>query len=148
MNDKQRRFAEEYTVDSNATQAAIRAGYSERTAAEQGYQLLQKPSVHAAIQEAQAEHRERTAVTVESISDQLSDAYEQAKDNGQPAAMVQAAMGLAKLHGLLVDKVEQTTRAADMPPDELATELARVRAELEAIEGPAGLKVPDKPTEH
>ncbi len=52
--------------------------------------------------------------------------------------MVQAAMGIAKLHGMLVDKVEQTTKAVDnMTPAELEAELARVQAELDAIENPS-----------
>jgi hypothetical protein len=51
--------------------------------------------------------------------------------------MVQAAMGIAKLHGMLVDKVEQTTKAVDdMTPAERAAELERVEAELAAIENP------------
>jgi hypothetical protein len=136
MNDKQQRFAEEYLVDMNATQAAIRAGYSAHTAKQQGSRLLTKADVQAAIQTAQAEHREHTAVTIESLTEKLRAAYDQAASNGQAAAMVQAAMGLAKLHGLLVDKVEQTTKAADMTPAELEAELARVRAELEALEKP------------
>ena len=135
MNDKQRRFAEEYLIDSNATQAAIRAGYSAHTAKSQGQRLLTKADVAAAIQTAQVELRERTKVTVESISSQLRDAYDMAESNSQAGAMVQASMGLAKLLGYLVDKVEQTTKAADdMTPDERAAELARVQAELEAIE--------------
>lgn len=40
LNDKQRRFAHEYIVDLNATKAAIRAGYSEKTARSQGQRLL------------------------------------------------------------------------------------------------------------
>ena len=52
--------------------------------------------------------------------------------------MVQASMGLAKLHGYLVDRVEQTTKAVDnMTPTELEAELARVQAELDAIENPS-----------
>ncbi len=86
----------------------------------------------------QAELRERTKVTVENITEKLRAAYDVAKKNGQSASMVQASMGLAKLHGYLVDKVEQTTKAADnMTPDELAAELARVQAELDAIENPS-----------
>ncbi len=150
MSDKQMRFAEEYLVDSNATQAAIRAGYSPRSADVHGSRLLGNARVAAAIKDMQAEHRERTAVTVESITEQLRVAYDLAKTNGQSAPMVQAAMGIAKLHGMLVDKVEQTTKAVDdMKPDELAAELARVQAELDAIEGPPkDVGVPDKPTEH
>lgn len=46
---RQRRFVDEYLIDLNATQAAIRAGYSARTAEQIGWQLLQKPSVRAAV---------------------------------------------------------------------------------------------------
>ena len=134
MTPKQQRFAEEYVIDSNATQAAIRAGYSEHTAKSQGQRLLTKVDVAAAIQGMQAELRERTAVTVESISDQLDAAYEQAKDNGQAAAMVQACMGLAKLHGLLIDKTENVTKAIDMTPAALEAELEHVQAQLDALE--------------
>ncbi|SUV40803.1 Terminase small subunit [Avibacterium paragallinarum] len=42
LTDKQKRFVEEYLIDLNATQAAIRAGYSKNRASELGYQLLQK----------------------------------------------------------------------------------------------------------
>lgn len=48
---KQQRFIEEYTVDFNATQAALRAGYSERTAHSIGHENLNKPELAAAIQE-------------------------------------------------------------------------------------------------
>ncbi|HCF4311780.1 TPA: terminase small subunit, partial [Pseudomonas aeruginosa] len=45
LTKKQRLFVDEYLIDLNATQAAIRAGYSTRRAAEIGYQLLQRPEV-------------------------------------------------------------------------------------------------------
>ncbi|MEE8499353.1 MAG: terminase small subunit, partial [Kiloniellales bacterium] len=115
MNPKQRRFAEEYVIDSNATAAARRAGYSERTAKQQGSRLLTNVDVQVAIQGLHAELRERVVVSVESVTAQLNDAYDQAASNGQASAMVQASMGLAKLHGFLVDKVEQhQVAAADM----------------------------------
>ena len=60
-------FVQEYLVDLNATQAAIRAGYSAKTAEQQGYQLLQKPSVQAAIAERQKEREQRTAVTADRV---------------------------------------------------------------------------------
>jgi phage terminase small subunit len=50
LTPKQDMFVREYLIDLNATQAAIRAGYSAKTAEEQGYQLLRKTSVAAAIQ--------------------------------------------------------------------------------------------------
>ena len=53
MTPRQQRFVDEYIVDLNATQAAIRTGYSARTANEQGARLLANGSVASAIQAAQ-----------------------------------------------------------------------------------------------
>ena len=60
-------FVQEYLIDLNATRAAIRAGYSAKTAEQQGYQLLQKPSVQAAIAARQKEREQRTAVTADRV---------------------------------------------------------------------------------
>lgn len=66
MNAKQKRFCEEYLIDSNATQAAIRAGYSDKTAYAIGERLLRNVEVDSYIKE-QLEriHNERTADAVE-----------------------------------------------------------------------------------
>jgi len=133
MNNKQQRFVDEYLIDLNATQAATRAGYSAKTAYVQGPRLLENVGVTAAIRAAQAEHREHTKVTIESLTEKLRAAYDVAEKNGQAASMVQASMGLAKLHGYLVDRVEQTTKPVDMTPAERAAELERVEAELAAL---------------
>jgi phage terminase small subunit len=55
LTDKQKRFCEEYLIDLNATQAAIRAGYSEKTAKEIGCENLTKPNIQDFIQSAQKE---------------------------------------------------------------------------------------------
>ena len=49
MTDKQKRFVEEYLIDLNATQAAIRAGYSPNRASEQAHQLIQKTTVQKVL---------------------------------------------------------------------------------------------------
>ena len=49
LTDKQQRFAEEYLIDLNATQAAIRAGYSEKTSGAIGRENLQKPIIQESI---------------------------------------------------------------------------------------------------
>ena len=67
LNEKQKRFVEEYLIDLNATQAAIRAGYSKNRASELGYQLLQKTTVQNAIQEAQSNRSERVRITQEEV---------------------------------------------------------------------------------
>lgn len=51
MNPKQQRFVDEYLIDNNGAQAAIRAGYSIRTAREQASQILTKDSVRAYLKE-------------------------------------------------------------------------------------------------
>lgn len=65
LNDKQLRFAQEYTVDLNATQAAIRAGYSTKTAYSQGQRLLKKDEIQDAIREANRKRSEATGITAE-----------------------------------------------------------------------------------
>src|SRR3954471_4710859 len=67
LNDRQRRFVEHYLVDLNATQAAIRAGYSAATASEQASRLLANVKVAAAIAEAQAARSRRTEVTQDRV---------------------------------------------------------------------------------
>ncbi|EOW6942078.1 terminase small subunit [Pseudomonas aeruginosa] len=67
LTKKQRLFVDEYLIDLNATQAAIRAGYSARRATEIGYQLLQRPEVAQAIQAAMAERSKRTEVEADYV---------------------------------------------------------------------------------
>lgn len=67
LTDKQRRFVEEYLVDLNATQAAIRAGYSFKTANEQGSQLLAKLSIQQEISERMAERSKRTGINQDRV---------------------------------------------------------------------------------
>lgn len=67
LTDKQQRFVDEYMVDMNATQAAIRAGYSPHTANEQGSQLLAKLSIQRALNAARKEQQERTQITADGV---------------------------------------------------------------------------------
>lgn len=67
LTEKQQRFVDEYLVDLNATQAAIRAGYSPHTANEQGAQLLAKLSVQHAVREARSAQQNRTAITADTV---------------------------------------------------------------------------------
>ena len=71
LTDKQRTFCEEYMIDLNATQACIRAGYSEKTAMEQGYQLLQNTSVSTFIQNLKSKRSEKTEITAEEVLKEL-----------------------------------------------------------------------------
>lgn len=62
LTPKQQRFVEEYLIDLNATQAAIRAGYSEKTAKSIGQENLTKPDIQKAIEEAQNKRTEQTQI--------------------------------------------------------------------------------------
>lgn len=72
LTPKQEAFVAEYLVDLNATQAAIRAGYSEKTAYSMGQRLLKNVEVAAAIAEAQAKRAERTEITQDRVLIELA----------------------------------------------------------------------------
>ena len=72
LNDKQRRFVEEYLIDLNATQAAIRAGYSEKTAGSQAFDLLKKPEIQKEIQALESRIENKVIITKDKILRELS----------------------------------------------------------------------------
>lgn len=72
MTKKQKRFVEEYLIDLNATQAAIRAGYSPETAKSIGSENLTKPDIRASIEKAMAERSKRTGINQDRIVMELA----------------------------------------------------------------------------
>lgn len=133
LTPKQQRFVEEYLIDLNATQSAIRAGYSEKTAAVIGAENLIKPNIAKAIQEAQNKLSERTEITQDYVLTNIKKVIErcmqqeavQARDGspllvegpeGDLACLFEfketgALKGLELLGrhlGLFVDKVQHT----------------------------------------
>lgn len=72
LTPKQQRFVDEYLVDLNATQAAIRAGYSKKTANEQGARLLANVSVQGAIAERMKARQERVEITQDRVLAELA----------------------------------------------------------------------------
>lgn len=72
LTAKQKRFCDEYLIDLNATQAAIRAGYSSKTANEQGARLLANVSVQEAIAKATAERSKRTGISQDRVIQELA----------------------------------------------------------------------------
>ena len=73
LTDKQKMFVKEYLIDLNATQAAIRAGYSESTAKEIGCENLTKPNIAEAIQEAMSERSEKVEIKAEDVLTGIKD---------------------------------------------------------------------------
>lgn len=67
LTEKQKKFCEEYLIDLNATQAAIRAGYSTNTAKDIGCENLAKPNIRACIDKAIAERSKRTGINQDRV---------------------------------------------------------------------------------
>ena len=128
MTAKQKRFCDEYLIDLNATQAAIRAGYSERTAQAIGAENLTKPLLKEYIAERMAEKESEliadqdevlryltsvlrgksrsSGVVVENIGDYCSEAREIEKAPDEKERL-KAAELLGKRYGLYTDRIEQ-----------------------------------------
>src|SRR5690348_14082739 len=71
LTPRQAKFVQEYMVDLNATQAAIRAGYSPQTAEQQGARLLKNVKVASTVQAALAERSERTRLKADAVIEEL-----------------------------------------------------------------------------
>jgi phage terminase small subunit len=104
MNAKQEAFAIEYLKDRNATQAAIRVGYSEKTAYSQGCRLLKKAEVQEFINSKQEEARANATITVDDIVEQLKEIASNvlAKD----ADKIRALELIGKHLGMFTERVE------------------------------------------
>ncbi len=72
LTARQARFVEEYLVDLNATQAAIRAGYSAKTADQQGSRLLANVKVAAAVARAKSDRSDRTKIDADWVLKRLA----------------------------------------------------------------------------
>lgn len=108
LTPKQQRFVEEYLIDLNATQAAIRAGYSAKTAQEIGSENLSKPMVAKAIAEAQEKLSNKAQVTVEMVVQGLLNEAKDLSEGSTQSARVSAWAHLGKHLGMFKDKVEHT----------------------------------------
>lgn len=102
MTDKQKKFCDEYLIDLNATQAAIRAGYSEKTAYSIGDENLRKPELQEYIQKRQKEGQERAEITRGEIIDQLKSIgfVDLDADNIKAADKIKALELMARMLGL------------------------------------------------
>jgi len=140
LNEKQNRFAQEYLIDLNATQAAKRAGYSERTSYAQGQRLLKNVEVQAAIQAAIKKRSKRTEITQDWVLEELrkvasangSD-YARVVSKEVPTTVVDDETGDAKQ----VSRLSQLVELRDT--DELSDDLKAAISSIE--ETKYGIKV-------
>lgn len=73
QNPKQEKFCREYLIDNNGTQAAIRSGYSKKTANEQASRLLANVNVASRVRELRGEQEERTEITADFVIQSLKE---------------------------------------------------------------------------
>ena len=125
LTPKQQRFVEEYLIDLNATQAAIRAGYSEKTAKEIGSENLTKPNIAKAIQEAQESLSNKTQLTVDIVVQGLLKEAQDYAEGSTQSARVSAWAHLGKHLGMFKDKVEHSGTIEIQSLSDLMDELSK-----------------------
>ena len=108
LTPKQQRFVEEYLIDLNATQAAIRSGYSEKTARKIGSENLTKLDIQEAIQEAQESLSNKTQLTIDIVVNGLLKEAQDYAEGSTQSARVSAWAHLGKHLGMFKDKVEHS----------------------------------------
>lgn len=136
LNEKQQRFADEYLIDLNATQAAIRAGYEPKSAYSQGNRLLKNDEIKAYIEEQMASKSQSTIASAEEVMAYLTDvirgksrSHVLARDETGAERIVEkppdekerlkAAELMGKRHQLFTDKVKVDGQMPVMIVDDL-----------------------------
>ena len=106
LTNKQERFVQEYLIDLNATQAAIRAGYSKHTAKDIGCENLAKPNIADAIAIAQEKLEQQTQVSQSMVLEGLLKEAELTGEGATHGARVTAWTQLGKHLGMFVERTE------------------------------------------
>jgi phage terminase small subunit len=104
LSARHQRFVQEFCLDGNATAAARRAGYNQRTARNTGHRLLRHPSIQEAIAVAQADVQARAGDSAERVVRDLLKACEGAAEDRSWAALGKLLELRCKVEGMLVDR--------------------------------------------
>ena len=99
LTSRQARFVDEFLLDGVGTQAAIRAGFSEKGASVAGTRMLRNARVQAALAEHQAADAARLHIKRENVVAALLEAVETAREQKDPSTMVRALAEIGKLMG-------------------------------------------------
>ena len=141
MTPKQAAFVMEYMIDRNATQAAIRAGYSPKTANEQGCRLLTNVSIQAALSAKTEAYAEKVGLTVELvIAGLMREANGEAEDT-TASSRVAAWVHLGKHLKMFTDKVDMSAELAvrSLSDAELIAKRDLLLARIGVVKAPAAL---------
>jgi phage terminase small subunit len=143
LSAKEKRFVEEYLVDLNGSQAAIRAGYSPRSAGEMACELLTRPQVSDAITKRQNERARRNEVTQDQVIRELCIiAFADMRNYAQWGMTEDArrSMDQAEAENQGLDPMQRMPPNGVMlrPSDELTDEQARAVREVSETTLPSG----------
>lgn len=105
LTAKQEQFCQEYLIDLNGTQAAIRAGYSEKTAQAISAENLAKPLIAARISELMRERQSRVQISQDDVLSMIRDCYQGAYGDGNWSAALKATEQFGKHLGMFTDKL-------------------------------------------
>ncbi len=108
LTSKQRLFISEYLVDRNATQAAIRAGYSAKTADRQGYRLLRNAEIRAAVESSTQARTERLALSADYVLKGIRETILQARTAAQYGSALRGYELLGKHLGMFKEQATDT----------------------------------------
>jgi len=135
ITDKMRQFVDEYLIDMNATQAAIRAGYSEATAQEQSSQLLDRPDIRELVEQRQKDRIDRTQLSQDLTVNELKTiAFSDVADFvivKEGGVIEQRPFNeLKKEQTRCVKKIKQTVRTAQSSDGSILHQTATLEIEL------------------
>ena len=137
MTPKQEAFVREYLVDKNATDAAKRAGYSERTAHSAGPRLLANVEIATAIRHEHSKALGRVQITADMILDGIHREATSELPEGASSARIKAWELLAKVQGMLIERSEVGAPGDfDAVPDDELREEAQRLAKQAGIDAP------------
>ncbi len=122
LTPRQQRFCQEYAIDLNATAAARRAGYSEKTVHVQGPRLLANVRVAGRIAELQDEVAERNALSVDGVVTNLAELRDKAVAAGQMGPAIRAQELIGRTIGAFVDR--QLTGQDTLSREQIIEQLA------------------------
>jgi phage terminase small subunit len=126
LTAKQDRFVAEYLIDLNATQAAIRAGYSEKTARFIGAENLTKPIISAAVATAQGKRQQRTEIDADYVLTGIRNNVErcESEENYNPQAALKGLELLGRHLAMFTDKTINRHTVEDLTDAEIEAKLA------------------------
>jgi phage terminase small subunit len=155
LTQKEHKFLTEYVRSGNATQAALHAGYSPRSACTLGARLLRKVHIKEALTKIRKEFRNASKVTREQLVKELLKIIETPCTKAPtPAEKARAIEVVAKMHGFMIDKHEVRATTEDVvkiyiphngrDPVDPARLVPDPRSEEERSRGPEPTRAPER----